>query len=227
MNCTQAEQLIPLYVGHDLPAEQAAAVSAHLEHCAVCQAVVAEFAASRNWLSAVGTLAFDEAVFDEMRAALRREITRAEPQPGWLAKLTAYWQPRFATAVTVALLLLLSLSFYAYQQRTAAPKEAPIAHAGENRKQLEPAPRATPGVSDGHKLAVARPQLSSRRSVRRSSVTVRPKKAGDDAQMALKQAANQLAAREMTRIELQTADPNIRIIWFAPKTDLAATFKRN
>jgi hypothetical protein len=27
---------------------------------------------------------------------------------------------------------------------------------------------------------------------------------------------------EMLRIELQTADPNIRIIWFAPKPDAAA-----
>jgi hypothetical protein len=35
-----------------------------------------------------------------------------------------------------------------------------------------------------------------------------------------KPAKSDLAAnREMTRIEFQTADPNIRIIWFAPKTD--------
>src|SRR5262249_54985882 len=31
------------------------------------------------------------------------------------------------------------------------------------------------------------------------------------------------AKREMLRIEFQTADPNIRIIWFAPKSDAAPT----
>lgn len=236
MNCTQAEQLLPLHAGNDLPTEQAAAVGAHLESCASCQALATEFAASRAWLSAFGTPTFDEAALDELRAAVRREITRTEPPSALSAVLAAWWRPRFAVAMAV-LLLLAGLSFYAYRRQPTPVKEAPVARNETKQKQPEPPPESPPNASGGNGAAVTARQLLRRRSARRSGLAMTPRvlelpahdvaAATNQVDAALQQAAGQLAARTTTRIELQTADPNIRIIWFAPKADWAATSKRN
>ena len=45
------------------------------------------------------------------------------------------------------------------------------------------------------------------------------------ADLVTNQDAKQDADREMLRIEIQTADPNIRIIWFVPKDDVSPNFK--
>lgn len=236
MNCTQVEKLIPLHVGNDLPTVQAVLVSTHLEHCASCQTLAAEFAASRDWLGAFTMPMFDEAVFNEMRAAVRQQIAQTERQPAPLTLLTMWWRPRFAMAMA-ALLLLAGLSFYAYRQQRATVKETPVARIKAKQTRPEATPESTPRDVELTNTAVNAQPSARYRSPRRSGDTKKPRAAElptqnlaimtNKAKGKLKETANQLAAREMTRIEWQTADPNIRIIWFAPRADLALTSQRN
>lgn len=228
MNCTQVEKLIPLHAGNDLPAEQAATVSTHLEHCASCQELATEFAASRDWLGAFITPAFDEAVFDEMRAAVRRQIAQTGPQPALLTLLTAWWRPRYA--LTIAMVLVLAgLSFYAYRQRSTSLVTAPLSHIEASLKQPVPATGSADGTSESRPPVIIQQSSRRRQSARRASLVrspqIAPAPAPDlaatikDEAGALNQTINESGAPAMLHIELQTADPLIRIIWLAPKEE--------
>jgi hypothetical protein len=231
MNCTQVEKLIPLHAGNDLPTEQAAVVSAHLAHCASCQALAAEFAASRDWLGTFTTPIFNEAMFDEMRAAVRQKITQTEAQPALLTLLMTWWRPRYAVAI--AILLLAGLSFYAYRQQRTPIKEAPLAR---NQQPSEPTPVATTRASDKTKIVITAQRPLRRHSARQSTIAITRRATSapqgtitivtNNAEVRLPSLDEQLAPREMARMEFQTADPNIRIIWLtAPEQAMSAPQK--
>lgn len=235
MNCTQVEKLIPLHVGNDLPMEQAAVVSAHLKDCTSCQELAAEFGASREWLGAFTTPTFDEAVLDEMRAAVWQKVAQAEPQPAMLTLLTAWWRPRYAVVMAV-LLLLAGLIFYAHRQQRTLVKENSVARheTNQERSKLTPAPGSHD--IDKTKTVVTAQPPPRRRSLRQLSVAIKPRAVAlpaqaiaittSDTDLILPQAAQQPAVQEMARIEFQTADPNIRIIWLtAPEQAKSASQK--
>lgn len=235
MNCTQVEKLIPLHAGNDLSAKQAAFVSAHLEHCASCQALAAEFAASRDWLVASTTPAFNEAVFDELRAAVRQKIAQTAPQPVLLTLLTAWWRPRFALTMA-GLLLLAGLSFYAYRQQLAPTVKAPPSPIEANLKQPVPATGSADKDGSATTPTIAVQQFSRHRPTRRASLAHTPQVAAllapnvaetiKDEALALNQDTSESFAPEMLHIELQTADPLIRIIWLAPKAEPVTPFAK-
>ena len=235
MHCTQVEKLIPLHAGNDLPTEQAAIVSAHLAHCASCRALTVEFAASREWLGAFMTLTFDEAAFDELRAAVRQKIAQTEPQPALLTLLTVWWRPRYAVAMA-ALLLLAGLIFYVHRQQRMPIKENSVALNETNQERSELRPAARSHDTDKTKTVVTAQPPPRRRSLRQQSVAIKPRAVAlpaqviaittSDTDLILPQAAQQPAVQEMARIEFQTADPNIRIIWLtAPEQATSASQK--
>src|SRR5262245_6958327 len=94
MLCAHAEKLIPLFVSSDLPAHEADALRLHLESCANCRRLAAEFEESRDWLSEFAAPQLDEATLDGMRDSVLRNIERIEKRsrrlqwaitvrPGW------------------------------------------------------------------------------------------------------------------------------------------------
>ncbi|HKE05309.1 MAG TPA: zf-HC2 domain-containing protein, partial [Blastocatellia bacterium] len=83
MRCTHAEKLIPLFVGGDLPAREADALRRHLESCANCRRLAAEFEESRDWLRGFAAPQFDEATLDGMRDSVLRDIGRIEYRARW------------------------------------------------------------------------------------------------------------------------------------------------
>lgn len=48
MNCRDAQELIPLHVGDDLPVADAEALEGHLENCALCEADYGRYAQARE-----------------------------------------------------------------------------------------------------------------------------------------------------------------------------------
>lgn len=50
MNCRDAQELIPLHVGDDLPAGEAEPLEGHLENCVLCEAEYMSFAQAREAL---------------------------------------------------------------------------------------------------------------------------------------------------------------------------------
>src|SRR5262249_2969676 len=116
MRCTHAEKLIPLFAGGDLPAREADALRHHLESCANCRQMAAEFEESRDWLRGLAAPQFYEAMLDGQRDSVLREIGRIENRPRWLQWVVPGWNLRFASALAM-LLLIAFLAAYAYRGR--------------------------------------------------------------------------------------------------------------
>jgi Putative zinc-finger len=246
MNCTHIKRLIPLYVGGDLNTQQVAGVRKHIETCERCRSLVAEFEESQSWLRDFIAPKFDEAVFEDLRDAVREEIARVEPRPSLFDLLTPVWNLRSVIAASLALALL-TAGFLLYANRPKSPDKRPIADRGAppvpERVREQNKGNVTDTGSNRHsrrqKLAAPhRPRHSPAPRVDNTKGETNLPVLGVVAlnnhsieghlgmeEIALPSqsdiATNRNADREMLRIEMQTADPNIRIIWFVPKDDTA------
>ncbi|MFN0083971.1 MAG: anti-sigma factor family protein [Blastocatellia bacterium] len=197
MKCAKAENLIPLFAGGDLPSLEAGALRAHLAGCPRCAAMAAEFTDCREWFQSLRTPAFDERALEDMRGAVLGAINDDAPRDAWRRRRL---RPRLLL-LAASLLLFAGLGLLA---RHFATKPAPDL-TNETRREARPAPSpATRGEAPP------------------AQRVARPRRAAPRAPMAPSPVQTDLASADSTdkprtlRIEMQTEDPNIRIIWFAP-----------
>jgi Putative zinc-finger len=229
MRCTHAEKLIPLFAGDDLPARKADALRRHLESCANCRRLAAEFEESHKWLRGFAAPQFDEAMLDDLRDSVLRGIGRVENRSQWLQWIVPGWNLRFAFVTSLALLLLGAWFGLVINRRQ--PSHDPKSNQAEAHKgsgnQVESPPdqspngRANDRVNKDQQIANDKPD---RRGYRRKPIKSRLNESPQTGPQTVEpdSANTDLAAnRDTLRIEIQTADPNIRIIWFAPKTDVS------
>jgi hypothetical protein len=243
MRCTHAEKLIPLFAGDDLPAQETDALRRHLKSCARCRRLAAEFEESRDWLRGFAAPHFDEAMLDGMRESVLRDIGRIENRARWLQWIVPGWNLRFAFATSLALLLIGALFGVVINHRQSPhdPKSnrADARKGGSDQVKLPPGKMPDDRANDDEQAASRK---TDRRKFRRESIkrgpsespqtegrmvepaliaqnpdtvgpTTDPSAAPDPA------TTDPDANQNALRIEIQTTDPNIRIIWFAPKSD--------
>lgn len=239
MNCTKAEQLIPLDAGGDLQPLEAQSLRQHIETCAHCQQVAEGFADSQTWLSEFAAPSFDEALFADLRASVRREIEQTESagkRGRWFEWLWPNLNPRFAMAAAVASLILAGgLAFFVYRHRNPSSEVVVKDHPPKtNANQPSPTPQSGLKV-ENHQANDGRPRHSHANRHRQRPQQLVSDDAASTALTAqsttepeIEPASNSDLAKaepEMLRIEFQTADPNIRIIWLTPKDSGASTNK--
>lgn len=224
MQCTLAEKLIPLFVSDDLPDEQMRTLRAHLDGCATCRQLTAEFSESQNWLRTLAAPALDEAIFDGLRAGLAQEIAAREQRPPWFAPRR---NPRFAFAATAAVILsIAAFGIYAFRHQSVPQDKLTLRPDNPDQRDDHPpqvdrrdqpiSPKRVVRHGEPKRLALRQSDLSvSSRSLRLPVLPPIPV-SPEPRDVALTDATRDL---EMLRIEMQTADPNIRIIWFVPKVD--------
>ncbi len=253
MRCAQAEKLIPLYAGDDLPVEQTVGLRGHLESCAQCQRLLVELEASRNWLINFAAPEFDEATLAGMRDAVLGEIGRTEKRPRLVEWILPSWNPRFAFVAATALLLLIAAwGTFVYRRQLSRPANLDQTTANKNkgRDKVESPQTVSPDndqQSNDYRIAgeALRQRKHGRKPIKPDSsllsrVEIQPVEPDSVAQSptvpepALDQSVSagstqtDLAVNRNTlRIEIQTADPNIRIIWFAPKSGTSPTITPN
>jgi hypothetical protein len=234
MLCTHAEKLIPLFAGDDLPAREADALRRHLESCARCRRLAAEFEESRDWLRGFSAQPVDEAMLDGVRDSVLRDIGRIENRARWLQWVVPGWNMRFAFVTSLALLLfgvLFSLAINRRQpprhdpksnQVELSPGKTPDNRANYDgqaerskavrrkfgRKPIKPGPNESPQTEAER----VEPDLTAQ-NMEAAMPATDPSAAPDPAD------TDPDADQDALRIEIQTADPNIRIIWFALKSD--------
>ncbi len=252
MDCTRMEELLALFVGDDLDARQTERVRAHLVGCAACQARADELAASRAWLQAAPPPQFDEAFYAGLRQSVLRELALAENTGGRFDWLFAWrpqlrWQPVLALAAT-GLLLFVGWAAYrnvgsksqdslpAYAVATPSPAALPpdvrkvsdlpgqkllpsggyapnrLGHSPVNSSARLPGGRRPPAHQ------AAEPQEAAPRENTGAALVAQVN--GQNTRVAKPEPVTQPA---VTRLEIQTADPNIRIIWLTPQPGAAPT----
>jgi anti-sigma factor RsiW len=240
MNCRRIQKLIPLLAGGDLAENRAKSVRIHLEACAGCARLAEEMSASREWLQVNSSPTLEEEVFIEIRSDVLKTIA----QRGWLRRRLFFADWRVVRIAAVASLLLAATGIGLY-----AHFHTPVgdAQSGEQRATLDPrapvdheTPLVTAGLPDApRKVNGNKPRRSgSQVAMTGHAQKIEPERVADEryapgetvvdvAEETSGGGPSDLASPPtgLTRIEIQTQDPNIRIIWFSPKTSDTASEK--
>lgn len=191
MNCGRMEERLPLFVSGDLSPLEMDEVRRHIDSCEACAGLAALLNEDTSWLSETGAPAFDESELAVLRSSVNRRLDEEAAAPGLLEVFAGFltWRPVLAAAAIILIALMYLLS-----GRTTAPEEPLIVRDAE--------------IRDGGVIEDPKPAKppTAKKQVKRS----RRRPAGN---RLLAQAEPGPATP--LRIEIQTADPNIRIIWLA------------
>ena len=241
MNCKHVQELLPLYVGRDLEENYAQLVTAHMQSCAECTGSAAEFRETRQLLQQFAPPPFGEEVCAGIRQRVLHEIGREATAPGLSRMLESLFRPRLRWAVATAVLLAVSVfAFYFIAKRRANLMPNPT----HDRQQLAASRHtvdgpASPSLKESEALPPASTiknkgsvQGSTHQSQRRkgpAAAADRTRPATVNNARSMTADANNLAepdavpaldpatSEKTLRVEMQTRDPNIRIIWFTPQ----------
>lgn len=252
MNCRRIEKLIPLFVEGDLDTGATSAVSLHLNDCQNCSRIMSEYGESQNWLRTFAPPEFDNAFYVDLKQNVMQEIERKPARPTLIQRLTApwNWNPTWATA-TALLLLACAFAFYLYTGKTKLDSpEGVISHDKQDQQKEQEQKESPPQPKNDE-----RKRLNSFLPVNHKPKRVHPKpvqKFLEKLPLAMQQKTEPLenlainifdnamikmnpinpgeitdlpTSSESTRIEFQTGNPNIRIIWFAPKLNSSQSLK--
>ena len=238
--CQRMTRMISLYVAGDLPVASERTTAAHLATCDACHRLAGEFSENRNLL--IQSCALPELGAD-FYAEIRRTVFAEIASDRELSKPSLFgvgwvYATSFAVAIVVSGIMLQS-------QRTAPEKprdlafKPPVSDVAVLGKRAGGVPTTVPGLSEfprsprksrrvmGERkpdlfdmnrtvrdkaLEIRRAMQSSMTAVSVAALIVNPQSLSLHGGSSLRS-----AAPEVTRIEIRTADPNIRIIWFAPR----------
>ena len=252
MNCKKAAQLIPLFVEADLDAAEMQYVTEHLKDCNSCRYIVQEFQASQLLLHSVALPEFHEAAFAQMRNSVLNEIAR--PKISDLITPIWHWKVAFAASLAMIILTsgivmyrrsttenivaqTPSTSDKKHEFSVVASSKDLVKSSSVSSKALKPR-RGRKNIAQGEVSASERNpgkigtnHSSPERAIAIDNEIIPESVAPSEANSPNAEPVSTITPKpentepEMLRIELQTADPNIRIIWFAPKETIAANTK--
>jgi hypothetical protein len=241
MNCKQIEELLPLYAGRDLDAQSERLITAHVESCTACAAVAGEYQQSQELLQELAPPAFSEDVYAGIRQNVWRQI---ESEPGnrssWEAVFDLF-RPRLAWALATVVLIAVSVfGIYLVSNRLRAPQPIAETAPGTNptvkdKEQPLPSPKdgtrvppVTPGEEPGPRVADRRatprrkhrsvvPESQDSLAVARSAPSQTVYTPMDPENSAQTDDGSENNSKNTLRMEIQTKNPNIRIIWFSQR----------
>lgn len=232
MNCREIEKFLPLYAGHDLNARRQQLITAHLQSCTACSVAAAEYRDARNLLHDFEPPAFSDEVYAEIRKRVWQQIEVESRGPSLFAAIAAWFQPRL---VWTAAALLVTLSVVGVYFTAKRFNVGPDEFANVPKTVLQPRNRAGETIVAG----VSNPDKGTN-GPRRADISRRPRKPGrmvapdqtgsvaaysPEAQVIKIESSSPIVGKEnldlgspaTLRMELQTKDPNIRIIWFTQR----------
>ena len=241
MNCRRVEKLIPLYVEGDLESHSRERIASHLEWCGRCNWLADEFRESQSWLRATQPPEFDETFLGSFKADALKLIAETNAKPSFLASVIQQWSRRQVLALAGAMMIIVAIVvLYVYQAGTSSRLHvAETTWTTENKVTLPPDSQPDPHKTNDTKLAAGAGLKKSQRSAPHTSIKARAGRPMLSRQTIGSPSSTQISrlgssgsgsfepppelsgsgddSPPMLRIEMQTSDPNIRIIWFAPK----------
>ncbi len=221
MNCPDVEKLIPLYSGDDLDPKQTRIVEQHLDSCENCRNQARGFEQSALWLKSNASPEFDDATFLQLRQAVRLEIAQIQTKPGFRDWIFSLWPLRPAPALSAAAIIILIAALSLIIFRSSTDKNSNLITVVSDpaiNRQEEPAP--TDALQAPPKAALRNPKKTIARKEERLAINQIGSSAPTDITGPKSEEKTEtISSNNMLRIELQTADPNIRIIWFTPKKE--------
>lgn len=226
MNCKQIDDLLPLYAGRDLDEKRARLVSEHLQVCSACTRVAGEYREAVELAPHFSPPVFSDNVYASVRRQVMQQIEDAPTAPLLPQMFGSWFRPRMAWAAASALIIAFGFfALYLVVNRTADVQPVAETHP----KIIEhPGSTATlPTTNLTSSGTTWKPAEDKGKGIRR--IVNRPPKARDlplraasiSPKLRDPEAGNNLPAVDAVpgkaplRVEMQTKDPNIRIIWFS------------
>lgn len=196
MSCEHIQALLALYAGDDLGDEERMDVQTHLRTCETCAAADAEYRASISLAREATEPRFDEAFYASIRGTVLAEIAPRQARR---------WPHRVALALAASLLVAAGMLLLVAWLRAPGAADQDLRAEQKDTPQPATPDRVNPTPEPGPEPPSPKPRrvhrvVPPRRTVASEVATAKPD-----------------AEPEMLRIEYQTADPNVRVIWFAPK----------
>lgn len=240
LNCKRTARVISLYLAGDLSDGAAGEVSAHLAACEECRRLAEEFSISSSLLAqACPPPEFAAEFYAGIRTAVLAEITReAGSTKLWFFQRPWLYATSFAALLIACLLLLqhfgrgprphdVAVGAPAVAVQTPRPTETVNPSTSPLTARTQPAPGKpeAPPVVHPRRAPRQLEQLRNPAAVTTQSAVNQSKQirlGGEspvniDSPVAGSQrsagTAGLAAMAQMSRIEIQTSDPNIRIIW--------------
>ncbi len=213
-SCSAFSARISLYVEDDLDARAADEVRKHITACAACASELRDYRLSQAWLRQYEAPAPDAAALDSLRRHLARRLEPADRQPPVLRLLQRHWwwQRRTAPGPTLALVALALVSTAAFLGSAGPGRKSEPSESSPNAQNFMPEARVPSPVG-----VSATPESAERESlVSPDTQALGDKLAGS---LAVDDSAldEDIPSPDNTRIEIQTRDPKVRIIWFAQR----------
>jgi hypothetical protein len=254
MNCKHVQELLPLYVGHDLDEKHAKLVTAHVQSCAECASSSDEYRETRQLLQQFAPPPFSDAVYAGIRRRVLRQIGRESPAQALPQLVASLFHPSIRWAFATALLLAVCVFAFYFrtnrrnerQQLANSPRTVDqVTHGEVGKSGSQDNKSAVSSFSPSNKSDLSRPAVTGGRNTDANSANARsadrtqqPHQRGAVYQWSSK-AVTRADTREASpkintqvdpdgvgshdpsssqktlRMEIQTKDRNIRIIWFS------------
>jgi hypothetical protein len=229
LNCKRTARMISLYVAGDLVGAPEREVAMHLAACDGCRRLAEEFSQSSSRLTeACASPEFGAKFYSGIRHAVLGEIASHQ-----LPAKPSLFRPRWLYATAFAAIVIVSvvmLQHFVSARRAMSPD---IARAARGIDQPTPSSSEVPLPPKNHELTakqsvpvLASPHGRSRHSAETKQpdalVAQAPRVSGTQIEPVMQPSTRVgpvalEASSQVSRIEIQTADPNIRIIWLSPR----------
>ena len=243
MNCKNVEPLLSLYVGRDLEEEHSRLVAAHLQSCTKCTLATNEYAGAGQLLQGYEPPFFSDEIYAGIRQQVLNEIEReshAPAGPGIFSQFfLALVQPRMRW-VTAALLFAISVTglYLSRNPLRQLPNDRQVAvrtkepnQAGGRADVRSENSNASAGSSSFSnkgpvRMATKRSPITRRREAN-PAVVATSRSRELDKTTKVDSATNDRVVQPVVggsqpssapaplRVEMQTSDRNIRIIWLS------------
>jgi len=229
MDCKYFDEKVWLFVEGDLNPRQDRLLARHIGSCPRCAELVEEVRESQEWLRSFEPAEFDEFLMASVREGARNKIDELERTRSRSVRLFAVfagfnWKP-----LVIACPSLVLVCWFVVRWGTGPSR---------NRPYSGPSPAASFGNREGgDKLAGRTPLVGGdgddvkkvfgphKRRIRKPVEQPTPASADDRSLLAAAgvtkttAGATSMSAASPLRIEIQTEDPKVRIIWFAAPGD--------
>lgn len=228
MNCKQLDELLPLYAGRDLDEKRARLVSEHVQICSACARVAGEYQDAVELAQQFAPPVFTDNAYASVRRQVMRQIEDAPTAPLLPQMFVSWFRPRMAWAAASALIIAFGFfALYLVVNRTTDVPPVANIHPTVKSPEQPPQPMTIPQITETEGAEEKKPaevkgkRLGNRRPIRTvNTVDIQLRAASISSKLPDPEATNSLPAVDAApgesplRVEIQTKNPNIRIIWF-------------
>jgi Putative zinc-finger len=242
MNCTDFEQQIALYVGGDLSEKELIKVEKHLAICAHCTGFMVELQESQLSLAKFGQIDIPEVVFTNLRASVLAEIAVKNEKVTWWKQIVNFsygWRYALVTSF-VAIIIALPAYFLLLSSTSGTQQNVKsiIEDVNKEKTTLPTNNTKEQFINDLTKVENQVTKISNSQSKRDVKYSYRINKISKinreinsvNNNQEIVQTTNldnntlsDLAVTTTTetqvKMEIQTSNPNIRIIWLVNKEE--------